>query len=64
MEYLRWILLAVGIFFILFIYLLGHKRRQQNNNDLVESQDDVPEFSAHDWDDLDEGVGEVKNHRA
>ena len=60
MEYLRWILLAAGIFFILFVYLFGRKRRRQNDYDIVESQDDVPGFSAHDWDDLDEGVGEVR----
>lgn len=60
MEYLRWILLAAGIFFILFIYLFGRKRRQQNNIEEFDSQEDVPEFSAQNWDDLDEGVGEVR----
>lgn len=60
MEYLRWILLAAGIVFILFIYLLGRNRRRRKDAADIEARDDVPEFSAQDWDDLDEGVGEVR----
>lgn len=60
MEYLRWILLAAGIFFILFVYLLGRNRRCNNSAEIIESEDELPEFSAQDWDDLDEGVGEVR----
>ncbi|MCK4704071.1 MAG: cell division protein ZipA [Gammaproteobacteria bacterium] len=61
MENLRWILLAAGIFFILAIYFVGRQRHRHNNNsDLFDSKEELPEFSARDWDDLDEGVGEVR----
>ena len=61
MENLRWILLAAGFFFILAIYFVGRQRHRGNNNsDLFDSKDELPEFSARDWDDLDEGVGEVR----
>ena len=61
MDNLRWILLAAGIFFILAIYFAGRQRHRHNNNsDLLDTKDELPEFSARDWDDLDEGVGEVR----
>ena len=60
MENLRWILLAAGIFFILAIYFAGRQRRRNNNSNLFDSKEDLPDFSARDWDDLDEGVGEVR----
>ena len=60
MENVRWILLVAGIIFILAIYFVGRQRRRQNSSDLFDSKDDLPEFSARDWDDLDEGVGEVR----
>ena len=60
MENLRWILLAAGIFFILAIYFVGRQRRRNNSSDLFDTRDDLPEFTARDWDELDEGVGEVR----
>lgn len=60
MDNLRWILLAAGIFFILAIYIFGRNRRRNNSSDLFDTKEDIPDFSARDWDELDEGVGEVR----
>ncbi|MDH5611895.1 MAG: cell division protein ZipA [Gammaproteobacteria bacterium] len=60
MENLRWILLAAGIFFILAIYFVGRQRRRNNSSDLFDAKEDIPEFSARDWDELEEGVGKVR----
>jgi FtsZ-interacting cell division protein ZipA len=65
MDYLRLILLVAGIFFVLIIYLVGRKSRQQNNTYDYGKEDDFPEFSANDrddsdWHDLEEGVGNVR----
>lgn len=60
MESLRWILLVVGIIFVLVIYFLGRNRRRQNNSISEDQYDDLPEFSARNLDDFDEGVGEVR----
>ncbi len=60
MESLRWILLAVGITFVLVVYLLGRSRRRRNNSIVDEMDVELPEFSATKLDDFDEGVGEVK----
>ncbi|MCK5394440.1 MAG: cell division protein ZipA C-terminal FtsZ-binding domain-containing protein [Gammaproteobacteria bacterium] len=60
MESFRWILLAVGVVFVLVIYVLGRSRRRRSHfieNDLEE---DLPEFAAQNLDDFDEGVGEVR----
>jgi len=59
-ESLRWILLAVGIIFVLVIYILGRNRRRRNDSIIDELEDDLPEFSAQNLDDLDEGVGETR----
>jgi len=69
-EPLRWILIAAGIVFIVAIYMLGKNRRQR---DLLSSDEFVsdknsgedldmglPEFSARNLDDVDEGVGSVR----
>jgi cell division protein ZipA len=58
LEFLRWILLAAGIAFILVIYILGRNRRQHNDSTYDELEYDLPEFSAQNLDDLDERVGE------
>ncbi|MCG6937195.1 MAG: cell division protein ZipA C-terminal FtsZ-binding domain-containing protein [Gammaproteobacteria bacterium] len=60
MESLRWILLAVGIFFVLVVYILGRSRRRRNHSIVDELDADLPEFSAKTLDDVDEGVGQVK----
>jgi len=64
MESLRWILLAAGIVFVIVIYVLGRSRRQRNRSivdELVDGrEDDLPEFSAQNLDDMDEGVGQVR----
>lgn len=60
MESLRWILLAAGIAFVVVIYILGRSRRQRNHSMVDEMEDDLPEFSAQNLDDLDEGVGQVR----
>jgi len=60
MEYLRWILLAAGIFFILAIYLMGRQRRRHKSSNLFDSKEELPDFCARDWDNLDEGVGKVR----
>ena len=60
MESLRWILLAAGAVFVLVIFILGNSRRQRNRSAVDELEDDLPEFTAQNLDDLDEGVGEVR----
>lgn len=60
MEHLRWILLGAGAVFVLVIYLLGRSRRQRNYSMMDEMDDDLPDFSANNLDDVDEGVGEVR----
>jgi len=59
-ESLRWILLGVGVVFVIVIYFLGRSRRQRNRSTVDEFVDDLPEFSAQSLDDVDEGVGQVK----
>lgn len=60
MEPLRWILLAAGIVFVIVIYLLGRSRRRRNHSMVDALEDELPEFSANNLDDVDEGVGEVR----
>lgn len=60
MESLRWVLLAAGIAFVVVIYFLGRSRRKRNHSIVDELEDDLPEFSAGNLDDVDEGVGEVR----
>ncbi|MFV9615329.1 MAG: cell division protein ZipA C-terminal FtsZ-binding domain-containing protein [Gammaproteobacteria bacterium] len=64
MESLRWVLLAAGIVFVLVIYMLGRSRYRRNHShvdELEASQEDMlPEFSAKNLDDVDEGVGKVR----
>jgi len=64
-ESLRWILLAAGIAFVLVIYLLGRSRRRRNHSMVEELEggqdaDELPEFSAQNLDNVDEGVGAVR----
>lgn len=60
MESLRWILLAAGAVFVLVVYMLGRSRRQRNHSTVDELEDNLPAFSAKSFDDIDEGVGEVR----
>ena len=60
MDNFRWILLAVGIFFIVVIYLISRKNRRDFYQDDDNLSEDLPEISTSDWDDLEEGVGEVR----
>jgi len=60
MDNFRWILLAVGIFFIVVIYLISRKNKRDFYQDDDNLSEDLPEISTSDWDDLDEGVGDVR----
>ena len=60
MESLRWILLAVGAAFVVFIYILGRSRKQRQHSMVDDLEEELPEFSAKNMSDFDEGVGEVR----
>ena len=59
MDNLRWILLVVGVIFIFIVYFLSKKKKADDYYD-YEDVEDVPDISTDNWDDLDEGVGEVR----
>lgn len=59
MEALRWILLGAGIVFVLFIYLLGRKRRTQMFASNEHESEELPEFTANNWRDGDDVVADV-----
>ena len=60
MDNFRWILLVVGIFIIVVIYLISRKNKRDFYQDDDNLSEDLPEISTTNWDDLDEGVGEVR----
>lgn len=61
MEYLRWILLLAGVLFVAVVYFMSAQRRQNlNRNKDIEIDSELPEISTRDWDNVDEGVGEVR----
>ena len=60
MDNFRWILLAVGILFIVIVYLISRKNKRDFYQDDDDFTEDLPEINATNWDDLDEGVGEVR----
>jgi cell division protein ZipA len=60
MDNFRWILLAVGILFIIVVYLISRKNKRDFYQDNDEFAEDLPEINATHWDDLEEGVGEVR----
>ncbi len=60
MDNFRWILLAVGIFIIVVIYLISRKNRRDFYQDEDNLSEDLPDISTSNWDDLEEGVGEVR----
>ena len=62
MDNFRWILLAVGIFIIIVIYLISRKNKREFYQDQDDDKlsEDLPELNTSKWDDFDEGVGEVR----
>jgi len=60
MDNFRWILLAVGIFIIIVIYLISRKNKRDFYQDNDGLSEDLPEINTRQWDDMDEGVGEVR----
>jgi len=60
MDNFRWILLAAGILFIAVVYLISRKNKRDFYQDDDDFTEDLPEINATNWDDLDEGVGEVR----
>lgn len=60
MDNFRWILLAVGAVIILIIYLISRKNRRDFYQEDEDPSEDLPDINTRKWDDLDEGVGEVR----
>lgn len=60
MDNFRWILLAVGAVIILIIYLISRKNRRDFYKEDDYPSEDLPDIKTNNWDDLDEGVGEVR----
>jgi len=60
MDNFRWILLAVGVFIIVVIYLISRKNKRDFYQEDDNLSEDLPEINTGNWDDLDEGVGEVR----
>ena len=59
MEALRWILLGAGVFFIILIYLLGRNRRSTIYDSDESESENLPEFSANNWNDVDDSIPDV-----
>jgi len=60
MDNFRWILLAAGILIIVIIYMISRKNKREFYRDDEDLSEDLPEINTRGWDDLDEGVGEVR----
>ena len=60
MDNFRWILLGVGILFVVIVYLISRKNRRDFYQEDDSMPDELPELNASHWDELDEGVGEVR----
>ena len=60
MDNFRWILLGVGILFVVIVYLISRKNRRDFYQEDDAMPDELPELNASNWDALDEGVGEVR----
>jgi cell division protein ZipA len=60
MDNFRWILLGVGVLFVIIVYLISRKNRRDFYQQDDSMPDELPEFNAGNWDNIDEGVGEVR----
>lgn len=60
MDNFRWILLAVGVVIVLIIYLISRKNRREFYKDADDLSEDLPDIKTASWDDIEEGVGEVR----
>jgi len=60
MDNFRWILLGVGILFVVIVYMISRKNRRDFYRNDDSMPDELPELNTGNWDDLDEGVGEVR----
>ena len=60
MDNFRWILLGVGILFVIIVYLISRKNRRDFYQEDDAMPDELPELNTSNWDQLDEGVGEVR----
>ena len=60
MDNFRWILLAVGIVFVVIVYLISRKNKRDFYQEDDYSSEDLPDINTSNWDDLEEGVGEVR----
>jgi len=60
MDNFRWILLAVGVLIVGIIYLISRKNRRDFYKEDDYPSEDLPDINTRNWDDLDEGVGEVR----
>lgn len=60
MDNFRWILLAVGALIVVIIYLISRKNRRDFYKEDDYPSEDLPDIKARNWDDMDEGVGEVR----
>ena len=60
MDNFRWILLAVGILFVVIVYFISRKNKRDFYQQDESLSDDLPDLSTGNLDDVDEGVGEVR----
>ena len=60
MDNFRWILLGVGVLFVIIVYIISRKNRRDFYKEDDAMPDELPDLNASNWDELDEGVGEVR----
>jgi cell division protein ZipA len=60
MDNFRWILLGVGVLFVIIVYLISRKNRRDFYQEDDSMPDELPQLNASNWDEFDEGVGEVR----